>query len=351
MPEKDPPAVANGDASPQTLSQLAARVLNQLALSAWLPSAALVLALDFVFHLGSALDEPGLVGNPLGVAAAKLGDTSIGGAILLIAAIIVLTVVTQAFSFEIIQLVEGYWGTSRPIEWLACRRRKRFVTKKERLDASYAFLTERAWNVARTNLEERQRKACASGFPPGSPEAPWTPNVLEIIAARLKVEEPSIKPSDDERALSRRIDWRAYSDGELLRRRTNIDRKLKDYPVPIRMLPTRVGNILRAHEDATRDPEVQSLVQRVFDQLPRSLQVEHDEQRTKLDLYCSMVFVVLCSTGVAAVRLYGFGAWWVGGPIAVGVVAAWMMYRGAVATARAYGGLLALVADPASVSQ
>jgi hypothetical protein len=40
-----------------TLSQLAARVLNQLALSAWLPSAALVLIAAYVLQLASVLDE------------------------------------------------------------------------------------------------------------------------------------------------------------------------------------------------------------------------------------------------------------------------------------------------------
>ncbi len=40
----------------ESLSQFVARVLNQLSLSAWLPSATLVLSLLLIFELGAALD-------------------------------------------------------------------------------------------------------------------------------------------------------------------------------------------------------------------------------------------------------------------------------------------------------
>ena len=41
----------------QSLSQFAARVLDQMSVSAWLPAAALVLAAAFLIQLGSVLDE------------------------------------------------------------------------------------------------------------------------------------------------------------------------------------------------------------------------------------------------------------------------------------------------------
>lgn len=50
-------AAESGTSKPiETLSQFVARVLSQLSLSAWLPSAALVLALDLVAQLGAVLD-------------------------------------------------------------------------------------------------------------------------------------------------------------------------------------------------------------------------------------------------------------------------------------------------------
>jgi hypothetical protein len=43
----------------ESLSQFVARVLDQLSLSAWLPAAALVLGLDYVFQSGAMLDAEG----------------------------------------------------------------------------------------------------------------------------------------------------------------------------------------------------------------------------------------------------------------------------------------------------
>jgi hypothetical protein len=48
---------------------------------------------------------------------------------------------------------------------------------------------------------------------------------------------------------------------------------------------------------------VETMVQELFDDLPFSLRVEHDEQRTRLDLYCSMVFVIALTTAIAVVGL------------------------------------------------
>lgn len=44
-----------GKAASETISQLVAKVLNQLSLSAWLPSAALVLIIAFLLELESHL--------------------------------------------------------------------------------------------------------------------------------------------------------------------------------------------------------------------------------------------------------------------------------------------------------
>ena len=107
----------------ETLSQFVARVLNQLSLSAWLPSAALVLALDFIVELGVQLDAKRQgPAEALGNTLAKMSGIGFGGVMLLVVAVIVLTMLTQAFSFEAIQVLEGYWGISPLAEWVARRR-------------------------------------------------------------------------------------------------------------------------------------------------------------------------------------------------------------------------------------
>jgi hypothetical protein len=112
------------------------------------------------------------------------------------------------------------------------------------------------------------------------------------------------------------------------------------------MLPTRLGNVLRRYEDKTGRDSVESLVQDVFDDLPFSLRVNHDEQRTRLDLYCSMVVVIAVVTVGAAARFAGHG-WYAVGAVALGLAGIWLTYRAAVASARAYGGLLVRIAKHA----
>ncbi len=101
----------------QTLSQFVARVLDQLSLSAWLPSAALVLLLDFTFHLGAVLDSGSQPHNPAditGVAVAGMGRIGVSGAVLLVIAVAVLTMLTQAFAFEAIRVLRGLLGYLPP---------------------------------------------------------------------------------------------------------------------------------------------------------------------------------------------------------------------------------------------
>lgn len=129
-----------------------------------------------------------------------------------------------------------------------------------------------------------------------------------------------------------------------MRRRINVERRLRDYPKCNRILPTRLGNMLRAHEDQTGIPQVRTFIQEVFDTLPVSLRTEHDEQRTRLDLYCSMVFVLGFSELIAAARL-GAHHWpYAATAIAIAVIGMFVMYRAALASARAYGSLLVTIA-------
>lgn len=342
-------AVVSEDKASQTLSQFIARVLNQLALSAWLPAAALVLSVIYVFQLAGVLEESSPEPSPLqalGLAGQRIGETNIGGAVVIIAAVVVLTLVTQAFTFESIRVLEGYWGTLAPWEWLAGKRREHFAKRRQSLDERYAALTDQAWDSARKVFHDRQTAIQARGLPAAAQrrEAIYTPNVLALVEARVKAHEPTFKPTPWERTAARSIKWESAADPEALRRRVNVDKVRCDFPDPLRALPTRVGNILKAHEDATEQPDIESFVQRVFDDLPPSLQVEHDEQRTRLDLYCSMVFVSVLVAAVAACRLAPHGlAWAVGGAI-VGLVLAGLMYRAAMASARAYGNVLEIVA-------
>jgi len=337
-----PRAVGGSSKVTETLSQFVARVLDQLSLSAWLPSAALVLLLAFVVQLGAVLDGPQPPRSPLtaiGQAFSAIGQTSIGGALLLVVAVVVLTMVTQAFSFEAIRTLEGYWGTNHVVEWVAGRRCGHYRTVHKKLEARLAKLTKAAWSGAAGEIERIQQELVERGR-----SVEFTPNMISALGAPVLGRKPIVTLTEEEDEIVRDIDWRDYAPAELLRRRLNVDKRLRDFPAPRRMLPTRLGNVLRHHEDETGRESIESLVQEVFDRLPLSLQAEHDEQRTKLDLYCSMVFIVAVVTLTAAARFAERNWDYSVGAVAVGTVGMWLMYRAAVASARAYGGLLLLIA-------
>jgi hypothetical protein len=154
---------------------------------------------------------------------------------------------------------------------------------------------------------------------------------------------PLVILSEEERELVRDFEWQRLAPPEVLRRRVNVQKRIRDFPEPDRVLPTRLGNILRRHEDMTNETSVETFVQRVFDDLSPSLQTEHDEQRTRLALYCSMVFVVAFVATVAAARVASQHGAYSLGSLVVGAVLMQLMYRAALASARAYGGLLVVI--------
>ena len=102
--EARPPAEKTGPS--EGIPAFLGRVLNQLSLSAWLPAAMLVGSLAVLLQLRTQQNRnlveaaTGLVNRPLGLL------------ILLLFALILATMVTQAFEFEVIRLLEGYWVTA-----------------------------------------------------------------------------------------------------------------------------------------------------------------------------------------------------------------------------------------------
>ncbi len=98
-PNKDQPATLPDSG----LSQFAARVLGQLSLSAWLPAALLTLIGTLVVQFA----DQGSI--DLGNAIAALTRDKWSVVLLVVPVLVIATLVTQAFSFEAIRTLEGYW--------------------------------------------------------------------------------------------------------------------------------------------------------------------------------------------------------------------------------------------------
>jgi hypothetical protein len=343
-----------GETANSTISQLLARILAQLSLSAWLPAAALVLLTTCAFQLAAVLDDhrnlvrnaavahktvpPLAPGAALTEALGRIGDTAAGGLILMFAAVVVLTMLTQAFAFESIRFLEGYWSPIPPIEWLASGLCLYFRGRLTLVRNSEFRITEKAWNEAKSDIMEEHAKS-----PPPDPHlTPEMIDALEVLVLR-RGDVVSLSPDQEEVIAS--YNWREHAPATLLRRLKNLDKRKDDYPSVKNIQPTRLGNVLRHYEEESGNESVESMVDEVFDRLPFSLQISHDEQRGRLDLYCSMTFVWLFVSSIAVLR-FGWGEYraYAISSIIVGVVAAYLTYRAAVASARYYGNLLLVIA-------
>lgn len=332
-----------GEGSPskatETLSQFLARVLDQLSMSAWLPSAAFVLIVGVALAIRRTLDAGDASHGPADVVARAFGriaNLGLGGAIVTIGAVVVLTMLTQAFVFEAIRILEGYWGTSARAIKYADKRCKIHAERAERLRIARAAALEDAWASAdraiRKDEDRRSREHKSARI---SVEG------LEVLRAAIFGENPLDVGLSDE-ALDKAVafPWRDFAEPSQNRRLDSIDKALRDYPKANREIPTRLGNVLRAYEDRTGARRPESFVQRVFDHLPFSMQVDHDDARNRLDLYAAMVFVLPMAGLIASGLLlpswiYAISA------LVVCVIGACSSYLAAVASARAYGPILA----------
>ena|ERR1022692_699687 len=343
MAQEQDPGVADDDDRPkkpsETLSQFVARVLGQLSLVAWLPSGALVLSLTFVFQFNAVLDgkvRPKDTADAIGDAFSAMTRIGFSGALLLFAAVIVLTILTQAFAFGALLALQGFWGALPLVEWVAKHRCKHFDKKRKNLEKRYENLTEEAWYAARSEIEKQQAQAI-DRHDDDVDVLGWTPNMLSYLDARLTGRTPGAEPTVDERQRARDIPWKYYASSDLLRRRANLETRLDDFPESRRTMPTQLGNVLRFYTDQIEQESVETFVLEVYDRLPPYLRAQHDEQRNRLYLYCSMVLVIalIIVVTIALLGLHHLG--YAISAIVLGVTAMWLTYRAAIATARVYG--------------
>jgi hypothetical protein len=317
--------VEPGSRGAESLTQLLARILNQLSVSAWLPAATVVFIVLLYSNLRTHGDDPVQ-------ALQAISSLGWGSLILVVGAIVLVTVLTQAFGYEAIQLLEGYWGSG----WIgsACVRLgcswHRY--QRGRLDKKLA--------KARRNAFEHARQALMS-----LEEFRWAVPILE--SSMYKYPYPDWATTDQiEKAET--VSWQNESrPGDVHRMERLARQRITSYPSDAyRLMPTRLGNILRASEDRYHDPGSGSLegsIQRVFHLLPSTMQSDHDEIRTRLDLYCTMAFVFL-GAALAAVLVL---KWSEAAPMAalICLCLAFFSYRAAITSARSYGTMLETIAD------
>ncbi|MEU5262854.1 hypothetical protein [Amycolatopsis sp. NPDC021455] len=265
---------------PEGLSQFIGKVLDQLSLSAWLPAAMLVGCGAVLLQLRSQGDFD------LGAAVVGLTAKPLGILVVLVFALVLAALVSQAFSFSAIRFFEGYW--KGPLVWLGVYwlmvRRKVKKRKKlaDRLEHEEQYAFERA--VLRMLLRDFPRS-----FLRAVGEARYSEN----------------GPTTREQRQAAAFDWQTVLPPDAVGRLSRIKQAKEDYPLPHRTLPTKLGNILRATEDSISRgaPDTQNLVLRRGDDIPARLRLHHDQFRTRLDMYCTLIFVNLGLAGLTSALL------------------------------------------------
>jgi hypothetical protein len=305
------------------LSHLAGRVLEQLSLASWLPAAMLVGNLAVLIQL-HAQDS-----TQVGDALTTLTKSALGAVITLAFALVLAAIVTQAFEFELIRLLEGYVASVRgPVPRLVGRRIRRHTRKRQDLDKALLEGSHAAFLRAKTAmmrlpgysqalLDAIERDVVGTSHPPG------TRQVLIAEAAGT--------------------DWIQHVSSDTLYALDALDARLAAYPAAHRVLPTRLGNVMRSAEDRvtlSQDENLEGYVLRHHASLPENLRNEHHDYRTRLDMYTGLTLIFFVLAGSAG-GLLAFAHWWVPSTVATAYMFfGWISYEATIASARGYGDVL-----------
>ncbi|MDQ0095011.1 hypothetical protein [Paeniglutamicibacter psychrophenolicus] len=270
IPEKtlgEPPA----SVEPDNFSAFGARVLNQLSVSAWLPGAFLIVcaALLAWFRAKKVITLSGID--------TYVEDNWVPLLVLALPALVMTTLITQAFAFESIRSLEGYWRRRGPASWWRSFCIWRKLRKKKALTSRFHAAQARAFHGARPTLLKRRISAA----------------VLLAVEANVANVEPPPGISEEQLSQANDLEWwkscKPWDSAKLLR----LDQDLNEFPEDNRIMPTTLGNILRAAEDQLRNTngDIEGFVMRHRHLVPSRVLAHHDQFRTRLDMYCTLVFV------------------------------------------------------------
>ena len=312
---------------PDGLSSFVAKVLDQLAITAWLPAALLIGVMALFVELSRHPSD----GLDIADAVQSLATLPWGTIIILIFGLVLTTMVTQAFAFGAIRTLEGYWGSSKFGSWATGKRVTRHSELSKGLDDRVKALEYTAFLAAKPSL---------IGTLPREQLDLIEERVLRVPAAQRMVATPEV------RRAATAVKWRAKAAPETVAVLERTYSRLADYPTqPHRLLPTRMGNIIRASEDqlGLQGKSLEGFLMRNYVAIPPRLLLQHDQWRDRLEMYAILICVsaVLALASIPLLRLnlpYAIGS--VIGFVSMALLG-WLFYRAAVASARGYGAVLA----------
>lgn len=313
-----------GQADAGGLSAFLGRVLDQLSLSSWLPAAMLVGNLALLIKLRGQ--------ERVDVAAAveELGRNPLGLAVILTFSLVLASIVTQAFEFEVIRLLEGYLDTeARAVRVWVGWRIKRHVEKRESLLAIRVKREQASFMLAREVMLNLPK--------------PIPRKLLNVLEDDIFGRPNQGKLDEERRQLALGLPWQEYLSAHDAYRLEVLDARVGSYPKLHRVLPTRLGNVLRASEDLLPlEPEenLEGFAIRHLDRMSETLRSEHRDYRVRLDMYCTLtvVFILLAIFSLALVPRAPI--WAPAVAAATYAILAQVSYEASIASARRYGNAL-----------
>jgi VIT1/CCC1 family predicted Fe2+/Mn2+ transporter len=116
---------------------------------------------------------------------------------------------------------------------------------------------------------------------------------------------PSLEGSEAQAYVRTIHTWRNQADAWRLEKVDRLVAEYELYPDDSRILPTKLGNLLRATEDDLKHAgdDVQSFAFRYRQRVPPRVRLQHDQYRTRLDMYCTLVFVSLFLAAITPITL------------------------------------------------
>jgi hypothetical protein len=272
------------------LSAFTARVLDQLALSAWLPAAFLTASLAIMLEFRNSRSA-----NIID-AVGKLTAHPVQVLVILIPVLVIATVVTQAFSFEAIRTLEGYWRARGPLGSFGKLRIQRHVQRKKAIE-----------NRRRSQSAEAFRAALPKIFLDSDDLTGPIARAIETQLSDRNSSAPDLQGKDLQIFVKTIQSWRDQADSWRLAKIDRLIAEQNSYPVESRVLPTKLGNLIRATEDQLQHAggDVQSFVLRQRDTVSHRIQMQHDQFRTRLDMYCTLVFVSAFLAAITFIILVG----------------------------------------------
>ena len=239
-------------------------------------------------------------GGEWSIAALTLGASLLGALVL------------RPFQIQIVRLLEGYWGDTRLL-----RRFGGYLTSIQRVRYEQLYIRRASATVKGQEDVNRHIHELEETSAVAKPDAGET-------AQRLR--RWLIAGPNTEAVLVDRLRW---------------------YPAPERLLPTRLGNTLRSAEDTAGERygfDTIPVWPRLYPLLKGPLKEQIEHARDGYDTSARLSAGLLLTSFVTAILLLPNGDWWRALPLILATLA-YVSYRGACTGAKYYGLMLHVAFD------